>query len=286
MHLNTEQFLWAMVLAAHFLLLIVLMGRERAARFRWFTAWIALAAVSLVANHMLHGKLTTIAFYWQTYSALAIESILGVMVIVELARKIFASGRSGLIVKANGWIGWTMVIVAIAIAAVWAWGPWPTKAALQAEKDQLPLLIVILIGMKGQLLVSILMVEAALLFRTFGKRFGFGWRCHAQQIALGLSTNALAFLAAQGITDAISHAAHPKSRLEYDHLVHLVTNIENGRTVVWFLTLVWIIVWLWRNEPGSPEQLTAAAVPVGAGPSQLKAGAANPLPPEEDEAGQ
>jgi hypothetical protein len=286
MHLNIEQFLWAMVLAAHFLLLIVLMGRERAARFRWFTAWVALAAIILVANHMLHGKLTTVAFYWQTYSALAIESILGIMVLIELARKIFSSGRSGLILKANGWIGWTMVTVAIAIAAVWAWGPWPTRAALQAEKDQLPLLIVILIGMKGQLLVSILIVEAALLFRTFGSRFGFGWRSHAQQIALGLSTNALAFLAAQGITDAISHAAHPKSRLEYDHLVHLVTNIENGRTVVWFLALVWCIVWLWRDEPGSPEQLAGAGVPAGTGPLSSKAGAANPLPLAEDGAGQ
>lgn len=286
MHFNIEQVLWALVLAAHLLLLIVLMGRERAARFRWFTAWIGLAAVSLVANHMLHGKLTTIAFYWQTYSALAIESILGIMVLVELARLIFSSGRSGLIVKANGWIGWTMVTVAIAAAGVWAWGPWPTKAALQAEKDQLPLLIVILIGMKGQLLVSILMVEATLLFRTFGSRFGSGWRSHAQQIALGLSTNALAFLAVQGITDAISHTAHPKSRPEYDHLVHLVTNLENARTVVWFLALVWWIVWLWRDEPGSPEQLAGAAVAVGAGPSSLQSGAANPLPLEEDETGQ
>src|ERR1700761_7008201 len=162
MHLNIEQILWAMVLAAHLLLLIVMMGRERIARFRWFFAWITLSAATLVANHMLHGKLTTVAFYWQTYSALVIESILGVMVLLELARQIFSSGRAGLIVKANGWIGWTMVTVAIAAAAVWAWGPWPSKAALQAEKDQLPLLIVILIGMKGQLLVSILMVEVAL----------------------------------------------------------------------------------------------------------------------------
>lgn len=286
MHLNIEQFLWAMVLAAHLLLLIVLMGRERTTRFPWFTAWVGLAAVSLVANHMLHGKLTTIAFYWQNYSALAIESILGILVLRELAKLIFSSGRNGRVLKANGWIGWTLVTVAIAAAGVWAWGPWPTKAALQAEKDQLPLLITILIGMKGQLFVSILMVEATLLFRIFGSRFGAGWRSHAQQVALGISTNALAFLAVQGITDIISHTAHPKTRPEYDHLVHMITNLENGRTVVWFLALVWCIVWLWRNEPGAPEELATVAVPVGPGPSTLEASAANPLHFEEDQDGQ
>lgn len=282
MHFTIEQTLWAILLAAHLTLLIVIIGRERAARFRWFIAYVGLNAVSLIANHMLHGKLTTVAFYWQSYSLLALESIVGLFMLGELAKQTFSIGKSGLIAKPNFYIGWGAILLALSAAAVWAWGPWPTLQALQADPTQLRLLIVILIGMKGQLGVMILTVLVTLVLRIFGTRFGADWRSHPQQIALGLSTSALAFLAVQGINDVLSHTLHPKSRAEYDHAVHLVTRLESGRTVIWILALVWIIFWLWRNEPGTPAQTEFAAVPVGTGPITLEASAANPLPADED----
>ena len=284
MHFTIEQTLWAILLAAHLTLLIVLMGRERAARFRWFTAYMALNTIILIANHMLHGKLTTVAFYWQSYSLLALTSIVGIFMLAELAKQIFSTGKSGLIVKPNAYLGWGCILFALSAAAVWAWGPWPTLQALQAEPTQLRLLIVILIGMKGQLGVMILTVLVAFVLRLFGKRFGADWRSHPQQIALGLSTSALAFLAVQGINDALSRTLHPKTREEYTRAVHLISRIENARTVIWTLAIVWITFWLWRDEPGAPAQTDSAAVPVGTGPITLEAGAANPLPVDGDEA--
>ena len=283
MHFSIEQILWAILLAAHLTLLIVLMGRERAARFRWFTAYIALSTIILIANHMLHGKLTTVAFYWQSYSLLALESIIALFMLFELAKQVFSTGKNGLIAKPNFYLGWGAILIALTAAAVWAWGPWPTLQALQADPTQLRLLIVILIGMKGQLGVMILTVLVALVLRIFGPRFGAGWRSHPQQIALGLSTSALAYLAVQGINDILSHTLHPKSREEYDHAVHLVTRLENARTVIWILALAWITFWLWRDEPGSPAQTASAAVPAGAGPVILEAGAANPLPADDED---
>jgi len=250
MHWNVEQILWALILAGHLILLIVLMGRNRVSRFPWFTAGIALSAVSLIANHLLHGKLTAIAFYWQSYTTLAIQAIVGIFILVELARRVFSSGKAGLILKARGWIGWTMLTVAISIAAVWAWGPWPTMAALKAQPAQIPLLIVILTGMKGELFVALLTAQITLLLLIFGRRFGYGWRSHPRQIALGLSTNALSFLAVQGISDIIKHTVHLTSREEYARVVRLITNLENGRSAIWFVVLVWWIIWLWRDEPG------------------------------------
>jgi len=250
MHWNVEQILWALLLAAHLVLLIVLMGRDRTSRFPWFTAAITLSAVRLLADHLLHGKLTTVAFYWQSYSAMVVQALLDLFVLAEVARRIFSSGKAGLILKARGWIGWTLIMVAVTTAAVWAWGPWPTWVALKAEPKQLPLLLVVLTGMKGVLAVSLLTAQAGLLVLIFGKKFGFGWRSHAQQIMLGLSTNALGFLAVQGISDIIKHTVRLTSREQYERIVHLFTNLENARTALWFLVLVWWIVWLWRDEPG------------------------------------
>ena len=281
MHLNVEQIIWAVLLAAHLVLLVVLLGRDRVGRFPWFTAAITLSAVRLLADHLLHGKLTSMAFYWQSYSAMLVDDVLGILVLVELARSVFSSGKAGLVLKARGWIGWTLVTVALAIAAVWAWGPWPTWVALKAEPAQLPLLLVVLTAMKGLSFVSLLTVQVGLLLRIFGKRFGSGWRSHAQQIALGLSTNALGFLAVQGITDTIKRTVHLTTRQEYERVVHLLTNMENARTALWCLVLIWWIVWLWRDEPGELAPMMAmAGAPIVTG--HLAAEAEIPEGDEED----
>ena len=276
-HWNIEQILWALVLAAHFVLLIVLLGRDRTSRFPWFTALTAVSAAHLLADHLLNGKLTTIAFYWQSYSVMILESLLGLLVLVELTRRVFSSGKAGLILKPKGWLGWTLVTGVIAIGAVWAWGPWPTWKMLNAEPAQLPLLLVVLTAMKSTLFVGLLSVEIPLLMRIFGKRFGFGWRSHPQQIALGLSTYAIGFLTVQGITDSIKKNLHITSREQYERLVHLFSNLDNARFALWFLVLAWWIVWLWRDEPGSsPAALTGAEDPVFAGPVLLSPLVAEP----------
>ena len=285
MHFSIEQVLWAILLAAHLTLLIVLMGRERAARFRWFTAYIALSAIALIANHLLHGKLTTIAFYWQNYTLLGLQAIIALFMLGELTKQTFSTCKSSVTAKPNLYIGWATILVALSAVAVWQWGPWPTLQALKADPQQLRLLIVILIGMKGQLGTMILIVLVALIMRIAGPRFGSGWRSHPQQIALGLSTSALAFLAVQATNDILSHKIHPKTREEYQHAVRLITHLENGRTVVWIIALVWIIYWVWRDEPGSGAQSASAAIPVGAGPITLEGSAANPLPIDEDPTG-
>lgn len=272
MHLTVEQILWALVLAAHLVLLVVLLGRDRTGRFPWFTAAIAVSSAHLISDHLLHGKLTTIAFYWQSYTMILLESILGILVLIELCRRVFSNCKSGLILNSKGWLGWTLVTVSLAAGAVWYWGPWPTWKALTQEPGQLPILLVVLSAMKGQLFLAIVTVEIGLLLRIFGRRFGSSWKSHPQQIALGLSTYALAFLAVQATTDLIKHSVHLKSREEYERVVRLFTNLDNGRFAVWLLVLIWWIVWLWRSDPTEPAAtLEAMEAPVLAGPSPLEA---------------
>ncbi|HTJ29282.1 MAG TPA: hypothetical protein VL346_02195 [Acidobacteriaceae bacterium] len=277
MHFTIEQVLWAVLLAAHLLLLIVLIGRERTSRFRWFTAYIGLSAISLIANHLLHGKLTMVAFYWQNYTLLGLLAIVGLFMLGELAKQTFSNGKGPLIAKPNFYIGWGTILITLSAVAVWLWGrPWPSLQALTANPAQLRLYVVILIGMKGQLGVMILTVLAVIVMLIYGSRFGSGWRSHAQQIALGLSTSALAFLAVQAINDVLSHTLHPKSQAEYAHAVQLVTRLENGRIVVWIISLLWILYWTWRDEPDAQT-----AVPASAGPVLIE-GSPDPQPLDED----
>lgn len=278
MHFSIEQVLWAILLAAHLTLLVVLIGRDRAARFRWFTAYITLGALALMANHLLHGKLTTVAFYWQNYSLLTLQSIVALFMLNELARQTLLTGKTAVVLKPKAYVGWGAILVALTAAAVWAWGPWPSMEALQSNPTQLRLLMIVLIGMKGQLGTMILTVLLALVLRFVGTRFGAGWRSHPQQILLGLSTSALAFLAVQAVNDVLSHTLHPKSRQEYDHAVRLITHMENARTVVWTLALLWILYWVWREEPGAPAQAALTEAPAGEGTIVVEGSAARALP--------
>ncbi len=272
MHWNVEQILWALVLAAHLVLLIVLLGRDRVGRFPWFSTAIALSTVHLISDHLLHGKLTTVAFYWQTYTAVLLESILGILVLIEISRHVFSNCKASLTLNSTGWLGWTLVTGSVALGAVWLWGPWPAWKALSADPKQLPLLLVVLTALKSQLFLAIVTVEIALLLRIFGRRFGAGWKSYEQQIALGLSTYALGFLAVQTTTDIIKHTVHLTSREQYEHIVRIFANLDNGRFTLWLLVLIWWIVWLWRNEPGDPGLLTATAdAPVLAGPPPVEA---------------
>jgi hypothetical protein len=288
MHFSLEQILWALVLAAHLVLLIVLLGRDR--RFPWFTALTVLSTVRLIADHLLHGKLTSIAFYWQSYVGIALEAVITILLLIALARQVFASGKAGLILKPRGWLGWIMVMVAIAAGTVWAWGrPWPTWTALHADPEQFRLLLTAFAALKLMLAANLLAVETGVLTLAFGKRFGFPWKSHPQQIMLGLSTNAAAILAIQATQDIIRRnvvqqiASVPRQEGQkiYERTTHLFSNLDNARNTIWLVVLLWWIFWLWRDEPGGTNPEPASIeVPVLAGPPSDILQAEAEIPPD------
>jgi hypothetical protein len=271
MHWNMEQILWALVLAAHLVLLIVLMGRDRLSRFPWFAAATAVSAVHLIADHLLHGKLTNLVFYWQSDVIIGVQTILGVLVLIEICQAVFSSGKAGIKLNAKGWLGWALVTAGLAVAAVWLWDPFHTWTTLHSDPNQLPLLIVALSAVDGQLFLALLTIEVGLLVRIFGKRFGSGFTSHAQQIMLGLSTYALGFMAVQVTTDVVKRTVHLTSRAEFEHIMKIFSNMDNARFALWFLVLVWWIVWLWREEPPA-FRLTTDEAPLVVEPAPLEIG--------------
>ncbi len=271
MHWNIQLILWALVLAAHLVLMIVLLGRERIGRFPWFTAAIALSAIRLIADHLLHSKLTTVAFYWESYSGSILQGIVGVLVLIELCRHVFSSGRAGKILKGKGWIGGLLVTVPIAFAVAALWNLGLSWATMKADAAHLPLYIDLYVALKSELFVAVLTVEIGVLLQFFGRRFGAKWRSHDRQIVLGLSTVSLALLTVQATTDIVKHNLHLTSRDQYEHVIRMFENLDNGRFAVWLLALIWWIIWLWRDEPGAQPAAEMAEIPVRVGPPSLDA---------------
>ena len=229
MHLTLEQILWALVLAAHLVLLVVLLGRDRTRRFSWFTAFTMLSTLRLLADHLLQGKLSTFAFYWQSYALLIAASLFLLGVLIELSRLTFGRGcTTGKQLSPLAWQGWTLLLLAIAFTALILWGPWPDLKAMQANRQAYPLLITVIVALKSELFASMLTILTGLVMMLFGGRFGNGFRSHAVQIIIGLSTVAVARLTVEGITDTIKVTHKITDRTDYQRILHLYTQLDNA----------------------------------------------------------
>ena len=268
MHLSLEQILWALVFAAHLVLLVVLLGRDRIQRLPWFTALTILSALRLLTDHLLQGKLSTFAFYWQSYALLIAASLFLFGVLIELARLTFGRGcRRGKPLSPLAWQAWTFLILAIAVAVLIEWGPWPDLKAMQANRQAYPLLLTVVVALKSELFVSMLAILTGLLMMLFGRRFGNGFRSHPVQIILGLSTAAVARLTVEGITDRIKVTHRITNRADYDRILHLFNRLDNARLVVWLLVILWWIYALWHDEPGTASPEAARPDPVVLAPA-------------------
>lgn len=246
MHFNfgftTVQVLWTLTFAAQLVLLVVLMGRDRARRFPWFTASIALVALRLLTSRLLFGRLPQLTMSAIFIALADLVAIVGLLVLVELARSAFGGLRRR-----------TFIVGTVALAAVGAtvlalWGPWPAWKTLTADSYLGVLRLMQLVAQKGELLLGVLTVELGLLIVVFGRRFKAGWRSHTQQIVVGLSTAAIAQLAVQGIWQIIAMTAVPHSREEYERILGLRDKLLNGNNVVYIAVLVWWIACLWIDE--------------------------------------
>jgi hypothetical protein len=249
MHLNfgwtTVQVLWTITFAALLVLLVVLLGRDRYKRFKFFTISIVLIAFRLLASRLLYGKMAPIGYYELFIPLSDLTAIVNLLVLAELARRSFVGlGR-------RAWIIFTLVLLAVAGGVVSVWGPWPPLKTLTAGTTLALLGGMQLFSQKSELLLNVLTVELGLLVLLFGRRYKAGWRTHVQGILIGLSTAAIAQLIRDGVWDLIALKAAPKSQAEYEHLVGLRENLFNAHEVVFMVAIVWWIWCLWLDEPAT-----------------------------------
>jgi hypothetical protein len=249
--------IWTLTFAALLVLLVVLMGRDRARRFPWFTSSIVLVTLDMLGKRLLHGRLSqiTLAAIFITLADLVV--IVGLMVLLEMARHAFGK------VRTTVWIVGNLVMVAVGGVVLAAWGPWPAWKTLTADSPLAVLGMMQLAEIKGDLLVNVLTVELGLLVVLFGRRFHAGWRSHTQQIMIGLSTVAIAQLALQGVQQVFIATVVIKAQADVDRAREFLRNLSNANGVVYLAVLLWWIVCLWNDEPAAAD--TLAEIPAETG---------------------
>ena len=261
-----RQVLWTLTFAAQLVLLVVLLGRDRARRYPWFTAAIALTALQLLAEVLLTGRMATFPLKATLITLADLAAIAGLMVLVELARRAFAGLHRPL------WIVNTVGLVVVAGLGLVFLGPWPSWKLITANPSVTPLNLMLAIAAprdvptivfgvdKGNLLVALLTVGLGLLVVLFGGKFMAGWRSHTQMISIGLSTVAITWLVVQVVVQSILRTAHPQSPADVERILSLdvITRLLNANKLVYIAALVWWIAWLWQDEPGAAKPTPTA----------------------------
>jgi hypothetical protein len=259
-HFTQIQVLWTLTFAALLVLLIVLLGRERIRRFPWFTASIVVLALRLLTSRLLFGKLPQMTLS-QIFIVLGDAiSLVGAMVVVELARRAFAGA------KRTQWIVSTLCALVVAGLVVAFWGQWPAWKTLTAQSQFALWELMQLFAQKLDMLVNLLAIELTLLVVLFGRRYSAGWRSHTQRILIGLSTKAIAQFLVQGVWQLIATKTVPHSEAELERLIGLRDKLLNGSGAVFVAVIVWWIVVLWIDEPKAKAEVDA--IPAEAGQSE------------------
>jgi hypothetical protein len=259
MHSNLDssvrQILWTLNFAAQLVLLVTLLGRDRVRRYPWFTASTAFFALRLLAEEILANRIAPL-FYQEILLVLSdVAVIVGLLVLVELARRAFAGTKSSM------WIVNTAGTLLVAAAVVATLGAWPDPKSLTWNSTVGKLQLMQLVALKGDMLVSLLAVQLGLLVAFFGRSFKAGWRSHTQQILIGISTLAITSVTMQIAVQSIlrSARAHQPSQGEGRQIIALIDKLANADRVIYIAVLLWWIYWLWREEPGTASTPTADA---------------------------
>ena len=251
---NVVQILWTLTFAALLVLLVVLLGRDRARRFPWFTASMVLTALRLLSSRMLYGRLAPLTMNQIFITLAAVEALVTLLVAVEIARRAFAGASR------RAWINGTLALLSISAAVMIVWGPWPAWKTLTVDSTLAVLRLVQFFAQKASLLSDLLTVELGLLAVLIGRRFQAGWRSHTQQIVIGLSTAAIAQMAVRSIWQQIALHAAPQTQAEYEKVLGIQEKLYNASSVLFLAVLVWWIVCLWINEPGTEAPVAVEAV--------------------------
>ena len=272
--------LWTITFAAHLVLLVVLMGRDRIARFPWFTTSIVIMALRILTIRLLVKRLPELTMDTVIIVMADIGALVGLLVVVELARRAFGG------VKRSTWVASALALMVLGAVVLKYWGPWPSWSTLTARSTMSTLRLLQLIAQKTSLLVDIETIAVGLLIVLLGSRFKAGWRSHVQQIAIGLSTASIAQVVVQGVwqsivSTAIKNPAIAQSMTDRTRIMGLGEKLSNTNSTIYIAILLWWIVCLWRDEPG-----TAKAMPMNPAdkvePQVIEAGTGDAVTPAHE----
>jgi hypothetical protein len=259
MHFNFDfsaaQILWTLTFAALLVLLVVLLGRDRVRRFPWFTTSIALMALDKLAARLLYHRLPLVLTEEIFLTLADLAAIASLLVVIEIARRAFEGAERKM------WIAGALGLLAVGAVVLIFWGPWPSFKTLTAASGLAALRFMELFAQKANLLADVLFVQLGLLVVVFGRNFKAGWHSHTQQLSIGLAMSSLAQLAIRGTLQHVATQVTIHSQDDYNRVMSLMNSLTNASGIIFIVVLVWWIVCLWSDEPGTKaadsEQQTA-----------------------------
>lgn len=246
---SANEILWTLTFAGLLVLLVVLLGRDRARRFPWFTASIVIMTLLELASHLLLGRMSPLVSSQIFLVMSDIASIVSLLLVVEIARRAFTGA------KRNAWIAATLIMLALVAVVLVEWGPWPSRKTLFAASTLAAMRFMQLFAQKADLAADLLFVQLGILVVLFGRRFHAGWRSHTQQIVIGLSTVSISQLVVRLVWQHIAMHTTIHSQAEYQKVMTLQGRIYHANNAIYLAALVWWIVWLWFDEPGAIAQV-------------------------------
>lgn len=247
MHFNftTDDILWTLSFASLLVLLVVLLGRDRARRFPWFTVSIVLMTVGRLMTKLLYHRLAPIVAGEFFLPLADLSAIVAFLVVIEIARRAFHSAARRI------WILTATAFIAVAAAVLYFWGPWPAFKTLLAGSLIANLRLMDLFAQKTDLFANVLMILVGLLVAIFGRYYKAGWHSHTQQIAIGLTMSSIAQLTIRGASQHIATTAVIHSQEDYNRAMGLLKSFQNAEGIIFTVVLVWWITCLWIDEPGT-----------------------------------
>lgn len=113
---TAPEILWTLTFAGHLVLLVVLLGRDRIARFPWFTASVVILALRILTIKLLMRRLPELTMDTIIIVMADIGALVGLLVVLELARRAF--GRQ---VKRSTWVSGALVLMALGAILLKFW---------------------------------------------------------------------------------------------------------------------------------------------------------------------
>jgi len=250
MHFNfdTSTVFWILTFAAVLVLLVVLLGRDRARRFPWFTTSMTLMALRMLAGRLLNHRISPVASAVIFLVLADLAAILALLVVIEIARRAFEGAER------REWIAGTLALLAVGAVVLALWSPWPSLKTLFAGSELTSLRMMELVAQKLDLLSDVLIVQLGLLVMVFGRYFKAGWHSHVQQLCIGLFMASLSQLAVRGTLQHIASQVTIHSQDEYKRVMGLMSSLNNANSIIFIVVIVWWIVCLWIDEPGTENR--------------------------------
>lgn len=250
-HFNTIQTLWTLTFAALLVLMVVLLGKDRARRFPVFSISIALMAFRLLATRLLFGRLSPVVGNVAFIGLAMLTGLVNLGLVLELGWKGFRQAPR------RTWLLGAGITGAIALAMVILWGPWPGWQVLTGTGILIALHGMQIVAQRSDMLADGLAVQLAILILVFGRRFGAGWRTLTQRLLVGFAVGGGSQLAIRGIWQYIATHSTPHSQEQYFQLLGLQEKLYNANSIAYIVVLIWWIAVIWIDEPAAGAALPA-----------------------------